>query len=273
MMIFSRQIQWTLLVIKFINLPTWIPFSAVVAIPTLTFYGLSTWVCHNQSKGIYPFTTDIGRDIIGYFIPIVGLLLVFILLSCWEDTKNAQLDLVDEAQKLIVISRLIEQFPFVNRQSVHDVLIEYIDITVAKEWPAMIEGQTQPFTRPVVLKLYGILADIEATTPRQVEMYGNIIPILDKLVELRNRRLAPAAGTLPQIMWLVILFISTLSMAGLVFFPPDNADNYPALIAILTLIFSMLIYVIIILQYPYSGEVRVEPTLLQQARAIIIQEQ
>ena len=261
------------IVIKFINLPTWMSLLAIVALPTLAFFGLSTWVCHRQNEGIYLLTTDIGRDVIGYFVPIVGLLLVFILLSCWEDAKQARLDLVDEAQKLIAISRLVEQFPLANRRSVHNVLIEYIDLTIDKEWPAMIVGQTQPFTRPAVLKLYGILADIEATTPRQVEMYGNIVPILDKLVELRNRRLAPAAGTLPQTMWLVILFISTLSMAALVFFPPDNAGNYPALVAILTLIFSMLVYVIIILQYPYSGEVRVKPTLMQQARAIIIQEQ
>jgi cytochrome bd-type quinol oxidase subunit 2 len=262
-----------LIVIKFINLPTWISLLTIVALPTLAFCGLSTWVCHSQSKGIYPFTTDIGRDIIGYFVPIVGLLLVFIMLSCWEDAKNAQLDLVDEAQKLISISRLIEQFSLANRQSVHSVLIEYIDLAIDKEWPTMIEGQTQPFTRPVVLKLYGILADMEATTPRQVEMYGKIVTILDRLVELRNRRLAPAAGTLPQAMWWAIVFISTLSMAALVFFPPDNADNYPALVAVLTLIFSVLIYVIIILQYPYSGEVRVEPALIRQARAIIIQEQ
>lgn len=259
--------------VDFVNLPTWISLLTIVALPTLAFCGLSTWVCHRQSKGIYPLASDAGRDIGGYMISIVGLLLGFILVNCWDDMKHAQLDLVDESQQLIVISRLVEQFPLAERQSVHSALIEYIDLTIEKEWPAMIKGQPQPFTRPAVLKLYNILARMEATTPTQVEVYSNVIPLLNNVVELRNQRLALAAGTMPLAMWWVVLFGSTLAMAVLVFFPADNASNYPALITLFTAMFSLLVYVIIILQYPYSGEVRVEPTLMRQARATIIQEQ
>lgn len=257
--------------VEFVNLPTWVSVLVIVVLPTLAFCALSNWVCHRHGKGRYRLSSEAARDISGYLFSIVGLILGFILVNCWDDMKLAKLDLVNETQKLVVIARLVEQFPPADRQGVRDALVEYIDLAVDKEWPLMVEGKPEPLTRPAVQKLYDILARIEAKTTTQIEVYTNVLPTLDSIVELRNQRLWLAAGTLPEVMWWVVLLGSTLSMTVLTLFPPATPGNYPSLITLLALMFSLIVYVIVILQYPYSGQLRVDPSLMQEARTLIVE--
>ncbi len=258
--------------VEFVNLPTWVSLLVIVVLPTLAFCGLSNWVCHRHGKGLHPLRSEAAQDISGYLFSIVGLILGFILVNCWDDMKLAKLDLVNEAQKLVVISRLVEQFPPDDRQSIRAALVEYIDLAVNQEWPTMVKGKPESFTRPAVRKLYDILSRIEAKTATQTEVYASVLSNLDSIVELRNQRLWLAAGTLPEVMWWVVLLGSTLSMTVLTLFPPATPGNYPSLVTLFALMFSLIVYVIVILQYPYSGQLRVEPSLMQEARTLTVEQ-
>lgn len=258
--------------VEFVNLPTWVSLLVIVVLPTLAFCGLSNWVCHRHGKGLHSLGSEAAQDISGYLFSIVGLILGFVLVNCWDDMKLAKLDLVNETQKLVVISRLVEQFPPEDSQSVRRALVEYIELAIDKEWPVMVQGKPESFTRPAVRQLYSILSRMEANTPTQTEAYASVLSTLDSVVELRNQRLWLAAGTLPEVMWWVVLLGSTLSMTVLTLFPPAAPGNYPSLITLFALMFSMLVYVIVILQYPYSGQLRVEPSLMQEARTLIVEQ-
>ncbi|AGY59562.1 DUF4239 domain-containing protein [Gloeobacter kilaueensis] len=258
--------------VDFVNWPTWVSFLLIVVFPTSAFSALAFWTCRRHQQGKYRFISDAAQDVNGYFFSVVGLIVGFILVNCWSDMKRAELDLVNETQKLIVISRLMEQFPVAERQNVYAAINEYIDLVVEQEWPTMEQGRPQKASRPAVEKLYTIFSHIRVATTTQLAAYNILLPTLGELVKLRNERLWLAGGTLPVIMWWLVLLGSVLAMLVMALFPPENPGNYPLLIALFALLFSSIVYVVLLLQYPYSGNLRVDASPFADARQVIEQE-
>lgn len=255
--------------IAFVNLPVWLSFLIAVLLPTFAFYRLARWIQRRVKTGQEIFRGETAKVIGGYFMAIVGIILGLILVNALNDMQRADVSVVNEAQALIVVSRLLRQFPSEDRQRIHPLLLDYIDTVIQKEWPALRHGNSQDLSRDALDRLYVALTRVRDLQGAQVQTYGQVLTLMTRVSDLQRERSWLAAGTMPNIVWGLMLSISLLALGLVSVNTSPDARRHSVLIAAYTLTLFGILYVVGVLQFPFAGPIKVDSAPLEEAQAII----
>ena len=88
---------------------------------------------------------------------------------------------------------------------------------------------------------------------------------VDALTALRNRRLRAAQSGVPEELWLGTIVLSWILIAITSFVHPERRDMHLALVACTALAMGLLLWVAIMIDFPYCGGSSVTPVPLQHS--------
>ncbi len=100
---------------------------------------------------------------------------------------------------------------------------------------------------------------VEPATDAQGALRTQALAELDELEEGRVLRLVLVRQGLPSILWVLLVVGGALTIAFPFLFGIDAAWLHAATVAGLTVLVSLILYVIGVLDYPFGGGVRVRP--------------
>ncbi|MEA2791631.1 MAG: hypothetical protein QOG73_4037, partial [Acetobacteraceae bacterium] len=110
--------------------------------------------------------------------------------------------------------------------------------------------------------VYTAVLTYSPSNARDVAVLAETLRQLDALTQARRARLVLAAGIVPEIIWLVLFGGALLTIGFTLFFGTENLPAQAMMTGILSvLIFSGLL-IIIVVDHPFAGTVRVRPEAL-----------
>ena len=123
----------------------------------------------------------------------------------------------------------------------------------------MAQGRTSPRAWDLLDEMSLSLSNAEVRTSAQQAVYAEALNRIDELADARNARLVEADESIPSILWGVLVAGGIMVVGFTYLFGLDNSLSHKLMVAALTLVISLILFSIGLLQYPFSGDVRVGP--------------
>ena len=97
---------------------------------------------------------------------------------------------------------------------------------------------------------------------RNRALVTEIFSQLDHMTEARRSRLNAAEGAVPNVIWLVLLGGAVVTIAFTFFFGMESLMSQTIITALLALLIFSELLVVIVIDRPFTGAVKVHPTAL-----------
>jgi len=209
-------------------------------------YSLSRLVKNNEIAGFFFGTAGV----------IYAVLLAFAIVTVWEKFSEAELFVLHEAGALASLHRLsASDEP--DATAMHAALDNYMTAVVEEEWPRMAEARESQEAAKALDALYPAAMRYGGGKP--VAIGVEIMRELGNITQARRGRLHLAMGVVSSALWMMLIFGAALTIGFAYFFGLEDLRAQTTMTGGLSSIIFLGLFVIVSYNYPFTGDVSVEP--------------
>lgn len=191
---------------------------------------------------------------------LYGVILAFVLVSSWERFEDVRHTVEAEANTLGNIRRHALAFPEPTRTTLAKAVTAYAHGVIAHDWPAMAEGRANHATNDAYLELWNAVTDIDPGGSNKLSvLFQNTLDRIDDMSAARRERLLYANSALPGLIWAYLVSSGALTVAFTYFFGMSNLRVQMVITAALTATICSALVLILELQAPFHGALRLPP--------------
>ena len=208
------------------------------------------------------------HEVGGFFIGVVGaiyaVLLAFVVVAVWDDFSEAKQVVQSEANQLNDLSRMAQGFNPAARQLVLEGLRNYARAAVDEEWETMSRGQASPRTQDAMDNLWRIYTEFEPQGGRESLLFAESLDRMNELSNSRRQRLFISADDIPGLIRILLWGGGLIVLAFTYFFGVKSLRSQALMTAALAGEIAFILFLIVALDNPFHGGVRVSPEPVQQ---------
>jgi len=210
------------------------------------------------------------NDTIGWQIGVLGttyaVIIAFMLYAVWSNLQRAEENADIEAQSLVNLFRSAEGLPAPQRDAIRKVCVNYADIMVNEEWPAMERQALSPSGMQATQALWQAVLHTEVRSALEQGSLTQVLLELNQMTERRRIRELQIHSRIPGILWAILLFGAAITIATSCLFGIQNFRLHCVQIIALTFLISLVLVAIADMDRPFQGVVRVSSTGFAFAR-------
>jgi predicted lysophospholipase L1 biosynthesis ABC-type transport system permease subunit len=128
----------------------------------------------------------------------------------------------------------------------------------------MSHGGRSERARALNAEMFSTLARTVADTPTQQTFLSDTLDRLDEVAQLRATRTSVANEGAPSVLWTAIALGAVVTLGFALLFGVSNQRLHYLMVGAFAAIIALQIFVILVLNYPFSGDVRVSPEPIAQ---------
>ena len=212
------------------------------------------------------------NEVAGFIFATVGVLyavlLAFTVIIVWEQYLAAESAVSQEAAALITVARDTSSFPEPARGQVHDQLHAYAQFVINDEWRTMDEGTLEhEESKGALAAINTVWSIYRSLPPGQVDSHTT--DSLDNLSAQRAIRLQSNVAALPAVLWFGLLLGAVVTICFCLVLHMKNVQLHAALTALLTGLVATSIWMIVIINHPFAGDLHVSTDAFRHAIYVI----
>ncbi|MDR3638175.1 MAG: DUF4239 domain-containing protein [Isosphaeraceae bacterium] len=234
--------------------------------------GLALFAQALVRRRINPDTLRACHEVGGYLLSVVGtlyaVLLGLIVVDAMAIFQEAHQTTVQEANALTDVILLAKRMPEEPRARVLQLATRYADLVVNREWDTMDHGRHLPEARETAIELLDAVVAFEPKTESEKTLHDAQVDATIQLWNSRRNRTVLAAQTIPMLKWLVLVLGGVITVFFTFFFTVENGMLQGLMTALITVIIVLNIFLVLMFGYPFSGDLRVDPTTYRAAHEL-----
>jgi len=203
------------------------------------------------------------NDTAGAVFSIVGtlltVLLAFVVVIVWEAMGTADDRAALEAGVLGDMLRDAGFFPEPERTELQNEFREYAKAVIDEEWPAMANGESSPHVWKVLDRIFETFGRIQPTTPRDINIHAEMLRGINELSDHRRLRLLSADNKVPPLLWYILILGGVVTVLFSYILGVEKTRSHVLMTGSLTAMIALTLYLILAIDHPYGGTIRVEP--------------
>ena len=204
-----------------------------------------------------------------FVVTLYAFLLSFVVINLWQTFTQAQRTAVSEAETVAVLYRLTGSFP--GTQVGRQTMIQYVQSVVQDEWPAMAGGKTSPKTEALYNQIWQEVQGLVPSTAKEQLLYAEFLDQLSTLADSRRDRLLMVDGSIPNLMWTILVYGGLLLLSGLYYLGIGSPREQIVIdFSVIAMLFAT-VYLGIELSGPFQGDVHVSPKAFERIGAYMEQ--
>jgi ABC-type multidrug transport system fused ATPase/permease subunit len=251
-----------------LQLPPPISFLIVSAVTTfLSLAGLYL-VRKKYSADVLKENHEVAAIIFNAFGLFYGVMLAFVVFVTWSGYSDATKDLEMEANLADDLFHITKTVPDPARTTMQHELIDYIN-SVFDELQRMSQGEIDIHSTGKMGVLLTQFYQIGETSFPNKEIYGEALSRLNNLAEYRRLRIFTGNDTVPSVVWLVLLVGAFFTVCFNYLFGMKNIRAQYLITATLTVTMSQILFLIYVLDHPFTGSNRISTEPLKQVMEVM----
>ncbi|HEU0274854.1 MAG TPA: DUF4239 domain-containing protein [Candidatus Udaeobacter sp.] len=260
---FTGPVQYLL------NLPP--PVSFFIVSATTTFFALAGLylVRKKYPTEVLKENHEVAAIIFNAFGLFYGVLLAFVVFVTWSGYDDATKNLQLEANEVADVFHITQTFPDPVGETMRQTLLDYVTSVYNDELRRMSEGQISLHSNEAMLKLITVFYHIDEKSLPNDAIYAETLKRLNNLAEYRRLRIFAGNDTVPAVVWLVLLVGSVISISYTYFFGMKNIRAQYLIAGSLTVTITLILFLIYVLDHPFTGTSRVSSEPLKQVMQIL----
>jgi hypothetical protein len=208
------------------------------------------------------------HEVAGFFIGVLGViyavLLAFVVIVVWEDFRDANSVVTQEANQLGDIVYLSRGLQAPVWRQVRAAAIHYAQVVYDDEWQAMRRDEASQQAQAAMAKLWQLFLEMEVPTARESVLYTEILHRLGELSDSRRERLHASQESIPTVIWVVLWTGGLITIVFTYFFGVRSIRSQALMTAALTGEIALTLFLITMLDHPFRGDVAVGPGAFQE---------
>lgn len=209
------------------------------------------------------------NDVMGWQFGVLGttyaVILGFMLSSVWNSYMLASQDVSAEATADLNVFRSAENLPRPYSDQLRSTAIQYADVVLHEEWPAMARDAALTDGDPVIAAMWRVSFDSLKDLPAQSAPAASVRTAIRSLQDRRERRREQYRSRLPPLMWAVLIGGAILVITSSCLSGTENLPlHYFHVLSISALILLMLAAVADIAR-PFQGGTSLDPVAFSEA--------
>jgi Na+/proline symporter len=202
----------------------------------------------------------------GVLYAVVVAFVVFVTWNGYDDaTKNLQL----EASQVIDLFHSAKAFPDPASKVIQDELINYANSVQNDELRRMAGGEIGLYSTGSLRNLIGVFDRMEDKAIPNRELYMESLRRLNNLAEYRRLRIFAGNDTVPPMMWLIMLVGGVIMVLYTYFFGVRNIRAQYGMTSALTIMISLILFVVYVLDHPFTGTGKVSARPFSEAMELM----
>ena len=223
---------------------------------------LGVFVTLKSSKRLQKFGLELemGAVIYGGVVAVYSILLAFIVVIVWGQYSTTGDRVLLEASKIFNVYRTSVPFPDSVGGPIRKNIAEYIKSLHENEWPAMEGDSLSTVTKRRYGQLWKSVYSVHPQDDYEKIWYQSMVEAINQFGDARLLRISDIQTSIPNLMWDLLIFggVITLLFASLLKGGDDRIHFLKIFLFALLIVFNwVLIYM---LDRPYKGVLKVEPT-------------
>jgi hypothetical protein len=208
------------------------------------------------------------NEIAGFKFATVGVLyavlLGFAIIVVWEKFSAAEADVVQEAGAAATVYRLSPGLGDKTGADLRGAITTYLKTAIDDDWPAMnqVEIGGSREARQALNDIYTSLLAFANSERGGNPVVTEVLYQLDQMTQARRARLVAAKGAVPDVLWLVLLGGAIVTIVFTFFFGTQNLRAQTMMTGLLALLIFSELLIIVAIDRPFTGAVKVEPDAL-----------
>lgn len=201
------------------------------------------------------------NSVLSPFLTVVGLvygaLLGFTVVVGWQQYLSAETNVSNEASTLVTMYRQTVAMPQPEQGQVREQLRRYAAAVQGPEWGKEEFGPISNNGRHALTEMYRIVG----TAPSDGSASAINSQFLSQLAVLtsdRSARILNSNPRIPTLLWCALIFGSLVVISLASFMRLANNRAHMILVSVVTVLLSLLLYLIFMLDHPY-GPIGVTP--------------
>ncbi len=207
---------------------------------------------------------EVAGIIFNTFGLIYAVVIAFVVFVTWGGYDDATKNLQMEANETIDIFYSAKGFPDSIGKVIQQSLFEYANSVYTGELKKMSNGEISLYSSGALRKLLDIFAKMDAKVMPNRELYSESLKRLNNLAEYRRLRIFAGDDTIPSVIWLVLLTGAVLTISYTYFFGAKNLRAQYMMTSVLTIAITLILFLIYILDHPFSGTSSVSTQPMKQ---------
>jgi hypothetical protein len=209
-----------------------------------------------------------NNEIAGFKYATLGVLyavlLAFAIIVVWQKFSDTETGVVQEAGAAATIYRLSQGMGDKAGADIRNAVTQYLEVAIAEDWPAMDRGTTgaSPSARRALDAIYKTLMTADVGDRGGPPVMSELLHQLDLMTQARRARLIAEEGSVPGVIWLVLFVGAVATIVFTFFFGTRNLQAQVMMTGLLAMMIFAELFIIIALDRPFAGSVKVEPTAL-----------
>ena len=240
-------------------LPLWL--LAFVLTTWLSAVGLvGLWVVRRwvlpRFRLTYP-DAYIGAAVVQSCMLLYSLIAALTAVGVWQRHSEVGDIVSNEATAITNLWRDVGGYPQAERDQMREVLRGYTQQIIHEAWPQQERGEVPRAGVEWMDRFQSVLFAVEPSTEGQKILHGETLGAFNELVQMRRHRLDSISGGLPRVLWYVLLPGAMGAMIIFLFFHVESVAYHALLLVALAAFLSMVLFVIIGMDRPFSGDMRI----------------
>ncbi len=214
-----------------------------------------------------------NNEVAGFKFATVGVLyavlVAFAVIVVWQKFDDAEMVVAQEASAVATMHRLGRGLGEDFYKSVNAELVAYVMAVIEQDWPAMSggAGSTSQASSAALTQLYETVMGFRPQDRREEMIQAELLRQLEVVTSTRRIRGVLSGGTMPSVVWWVLLGGAILTIGFTFFFGTQNLRAQVLMAGMLSILIFSALLVIIAIDFPFSGPVHVSPHAFERVVA------
>lgn len=201
---------------------------------------------------------EVGGFIFNAFGLIYAVLIAFVVFATWTEFDNSKKNVDRESIELSDIYHNSKALPEQYRQQVISLLNTYTESVINEEWQRMEQGEASERSIESFNKLWTFFATIDRSLLKNEIAYQETLKHMNDAGESRRMRIFDSTNNIPGIIWVVLLFGAVVTVIYTYFFFAKNMRHQFVMTSALTVLNTLILYMILLLDNPFLGYMKVD---------------
>jgi hypothetical protein len=210
---------------------------------------------------------EVAAIIFNAFGLFYGVLVAFVVFVTWNGYDDATKNLQLEASEALDIFHSAAAFPDPAKKIIQQGVRDYLAGVYNDEIPKMSEGDLSVYSGGAHTPLRLLFSQVDAASITNRELYAESLRCLNNLAQYRRLRIFAGNDTVPPVIWLVLLVGGVFAVCYTFFFGMKNIRAQYLITTTLTVMLTSILFLIYVLDHPFTGTSRVSMEPLRQAIA------
>jgi hypothetical protein len=212
---------------------------------------------------------EVAAIIFNAFGLFYGVMVAFVVFVTWSGYDDATKNLQMEANEVDDIFHSAIAFPDPVSKTIKQGLLDYVIAVKDDELKRMSNGEVTLHSSGALPRLMTIFYHLDEKSIPNKALYAETLKRLNDLAEFRRLRIFAGNDTNPPVIWFVLLVGAVFTVSFTFFFGMKNVKAQYMLAATLTIVITLILFLIYVLDHPFTGTSKVSAQPLTEVMEIM----